>query len=147
MGIFRLIGGLLIAVLGTGMLINLGQVLLARLMPLDVPKNPTLEQIAEALDRAHSVHFLGLLANYIAMVGLGTMLAGLVSGKPRLMAWIAGVLFVGASALNLTLNRHPAWFAVLNLVGVAAAAWLGQRVTRSIIARGDARRSPSPSAS
>jgi hypothetical protein len=37
MAIFWMIGGLLIAVLGTGMLINLGQVLLARLMPLDVP--------------------------------------------------------------------------------------------------------------
>jgi len=147
MGIFRLIGGLVIAVLGTGMLINLGQVLLARLMPLDLPQNPTLEQIAEALERAHSTHFLGLLANYIVMVGLGTMLAGLVSGKPRLMAWIAGVLFVGASALNLMLIRHPAWFAVLNLAGVAAAAWLGQRIARSVIARGDARRSPSPSAS
>jgi threonine/homoserine/homoserine lactone efflux protein len=116
-------------------------------MPLDLPKNPTLEQIAEALERAHSTHFLGLLANYIVMVGLGTMLAGLVSGKPRLMAWIAGVLFVGASALNLMLIRHPAWFAVLNLAGVAAAAWLGQRIARSVIARGDARRSPSQSAS
>lgn len=147
MGIFRLIGGLVIAVLGTGMLINLGQVLLARLMPLDLPQNPTLEQIAEALERAHSTHFLGLLANYIVMVGLGTMLAGLVSGKPRLMAWIAGALFVGASALNLMLIRHPTWFAVLNLVGVAAAAWLGQRAARSIMARGDARRFPSPSVS
>jgi hypothetical protein len=96
MAIFRIIGGLLIAVLGTGMLINLGQVLLARLMPLDVPQNPTLEQIAQALERAHSTHFLALLANYIVMVALGTMLAGLVSGKPRTMAWIAGVLFVGA---------------------------------------------------
>ncbi len=146
MAIFRIIGGLLIAVLGTGMLINLGQVLLARLMPLDVPQNPTLEQIAQALERAHSTHFLALLANYIVMVALGTMLAGLVSGKPRTMAWIAGILFVGASALNLVLIRHPAWFASLNLAGVAAAAWVGQRIARSIIARGDARRSPSPSA-
>lgn len=146
MAIFRIIGGLLIAVLGTGMLINLGQVLLARLMPLDVPQNPTLEQIAQALERAHSTHFLALLANYIVMVALGTMLAGLVSGKPRTMAWIAGILFVGASALNLMLVRHPAWFAALNLSGVAAAAWVGQRIARSIIARGDARRSPSPSA-
>jgi hypothetical protein len=146
MAIFRIIGGLLIAVLGTGMLINLGQVLLARLMPLDVPQNPTLEQIAQALERAHSTHFLALLANYIVMVALGTMLAGLVSGKPRTMAWIAGVLFVGASALNLMLIRHPAWFAALNLAGVVAAAWVGQRIARSIIARGDARRSPSPSA-
>jgi len=144
MGILRLIAGLVIAVLGTGMLINVGQIVLARLMPLDIPQNPTFEQVAEALQRAHSTHFLGLLANYIVMVGLGSMLAGLVSGKPRLMAWIAGVIFVGASALNLMLIRHPAWFAALNLAGVAVAAWAGQRVARSVMARGDARRFPAP---
>ena len=147
MGIVRLIGGLLVAVPGTGMLITLGQAVLARAMPLEMPPNPTPEQFAEAVQRAHSAHFLGLLANYAVMVALGTMLAGIVSVKPRLMAWITGILFVGASALNLMLLPHPAWFAALNIAGVAAAAWAGQRIARSVIARGDARRSPAPSAS
>lgn len=143
----RLVSGILVAVIGTALLINLGQALLARVMPLDLPPNPTLEQVAQAVEHAHSSHFLGLLANYIVMVGLGSMLAGIVSRKPHRMAWIAGVVFVGASVLNLTLIRHPAWFAVLNIAGVAAAAWAGQCLARAIISRGDARRSPAPLAS
>ncbi len=53
------------------------------------------------------------------------------TASPRLFAAIVGGLVLVATAINLIMIPHPAWFAVLGVVGIVIGAWLGTMCQRA----------------
>lgn len=62
--------------------------------------------------------FIGTLGGTLAACHFG-------SAAPKIYAMVVGGLMLVATATNLALIPHPLWFAILGVVGVIAAAWLG----------------------
>ena len=56
--------------------------------------------------------------------------AGVAVARPprkTLVAWLVGLTFLAATALNLAMIPHPMWMTVAGPAGVVAAAWLASR--------------------
>jgi len=67
--------------------------------------------------------FIGTLGGTIAACWFG-------NAEPRIYAMVVGGLMLLATATNLIMIPHPLWFAVLGIVGIIAAAWLGMLISR-----------------
>lgn len=65
--------------------------------------------------------FIGTLSGTIVACKIG-------SAKPTIFAGIVGGLMLAATVVNLTMIPHPAWFSILGVVGIVAAAWLGMKI-------------------
>lgn len=62
---------------------------------------------------------------FIATLG-GTFTACKIgTAKPILFAGVVGGLVLAATTANLIMIPHPLWFAVLGVIGIVVAAWLG----------------------
>lgn len=78
--------------------------------------------------------WLPVLLSYFLGAEIGATLAGIVGGRPILGAAVVGAVLLGATAANLMLLPHPAWFAVTAVLVVLAGtagggfnAWLYSR--------------------
>ena len=65
---------------------------------------------------------------FVATLG-GTITACKIgTAKPMVFAAVVGGLMLVATAANLIMIPHPLWFAVLGIVGILVAAWLGMKL-------------------
>ena len=65
--------------------------------------------------------FVGTLAGTVTACRIG-------DAKPVIYAIVVGGLMLLASAANLIMIPHPAWFSITGVVGVIIAAWLGMTI-------------------
>lgn len=78
--------------------------------------------------------WIPVLLSYFLGAEVGAMLAGWIGRRPVLAAAVVGAVLLGATAANLLLLPHPAWFAVASVAAVVAGsvgggfnAWLFTR--------------------
>lgn len=65
-----------------------------------------------------SAWFIGTLGGTLAACKVG-------DAQPKVYAMVVGGMMLLATAINLAMIPHPLWFAILGIVGIIAAAWLG----------------------
>ncbi len=62
--------------------------------------------------------FIGALGGTLAACKVG-------NAAPKLYAMVVGGFMLLATTYNLVTIPHPLWFAILGIVGIIVAAWLG----------------------
>lgn len=78
--------------------------------------------------------FLAVLIAYFLGAEVGATVAGLISRRPVLAAAVVGAILLGATAANLLMLPHPAWFAAAS-VGVVIAGSAGGGFNAWILTR------------
>ena len=68
--------------------------------------------------------FLGTLGGIVTACRIG-------AAKPLIYAMVVGGLVLAATAANLIMIPHPAWFSILGVAGIVIAAWLGMTIGAS----------------
>jgi len=115
-----------------GVLIAMGLVWLVEMIGHSVyPPPPDIDFSDESAMRSYIAGLpLGAFlfvggAWFVGTLG-GTMAACKVgNAQPRTYAMVVGGLMLLATTVNLAMIPHPLWFAILGIVGIIAAAWLG----------------------
>jgi len=69
-------------------------------------------------------YFIGTAVGTCAACAIGTMM-------PRVFAMFVGMVMLVATALNVAMIPHPAWFIIAAVVAIAVAAWLGTSCERA----------------
>lgn len=69
-------------------------------------------------------YFIGTTAGTCAACAIGTML-------PRIYAFLIGCLMLVATAMNVMMIPHPAWFIVAAVIAIVVGAWLGTMCERT----------------
>ena len=65
--------------------------------------------------------FLGTLGGIVTACRIG-------DAEPRTYTMVVGGLVLLATAANLIMIPHPAWFSIMGVVGILIAAWLGMTI-------------------
>ena len=65
--------------------------------------------------------FLGTLGGIVTACRIG-------DASPLIYTMVIGGLVLLATAANLIMIPHPAWFAILGVAGIVVAAWLGKTI-------------------
>jgi len=65
--------------------------------------------------------FLGTLGGIVTACRIG-------DAEPRTYTMVVGGLVLLATAANLIMIPHPAWFSITGVVGILVAAWLGMTI-------------------
>ena len=79
--------------------------------------------------------FIVMLATWTVAAFAAAAIAARFGRRGAWPGWVAGGLFLCATAANLLMIPHPAWMAVAGVVLVVAAAWFGARAGSSGVAR------------
>ena len=66
--------------------------------------------------------FLGTLGGVVTACRIG-------DAEPRTYTMVVGGLVLLATAANLIMIPHPAWFSVMGVAGIIIAAWLGMMIS------------------
>ena len=69
-----------------------------------------------------------VVAAWILGAYVGSMVALLAGGRRRAAGLVPPVLIFAATIVTLFMMPHPVWMAVTGLAGIAAAAWLADRL-------------------
>lgn len=73
---------------------------------------------------ARGALLLSIILAHVVATGAGAALAvRLAPQRPRWLGWVVGLIVLSAAVTNLWDLSHPLWFAVLDLTGIAVAAW------------------------
>ena len=67
--------------------------------------------------------FIGTLGGTLAACRVGT-------AEPKIYAMVVGGLMLIATVVNLVMIPHPLWFAIVGIVGIVLAAWLGMTISQ-----------------
>ena len=93
--------------------------------PTDMTDRAALEAWMAGLP---TVVFVAMLATWTVAAFAAAAFAARFGRRGTWPGWVAGGLFLCATAANLLMVPHPAWMAIAGVVLVVAAGWFGARV-------------------
>jgi hypothetical protein len=88
------------------------------------------------LDSVPPTAMLLVLIGYLVGTFDGTLVACLIGRvQPMFYALLIGVLMLAGTISTLIMFRHPTWFSIASIVGIAFFAWFGAKLFMMIEAR------------
>ncbi len=127
-GVLAVIAGIVLAMLMVAVIESIGHAVYPPPESLDFTKP---DQVREYIEKLPLGAFLFVLTGWIG----GTFCGGLVAAwigrtKPMVFSMIVGAFVLAATIANLTMIPHPAWMAIIGILGIVVAAVLAGTLLR-----------------
>lgn len=132
--ILSIVGGVIIAfaIVMAGDMLSQSLASSAGPAPTDMNDRAAMEAYVAGLP---TIVFIAMLATWTIAAFAAAAFAARFARRGAWPGWVAGGLFLCATAANLLMIPHPAWMAIAGVVLVVAAAWFGARVGSGGVAR------------
>ncbi len=124
--VLSIIGGVVVAFVIVLLGDMLSQTLAASAGPAPTDMNDRAAMQAYMAGQPTAV-FIVMLATWTAAAFAAAAFAARFARRGEWPGWVAGALFLCATAANLFLIPHPAWMAIAGVVLVVAGGWFGAR--------------------
>lgn len=132
--ILSIVGGVIIAfvIVMAGDMLSQSLAVSAGSPPTDMNDRAAMEAYMAGLP---TMVFIAMLATWTVAAFTAAAFAARFGRRGAWPGWVAGGLFLCATAANLLMIPHPAWMAIAGVVLVVAAAWFGARMGSGGVAR------------
>ena len=132
--ILSIVGGVIIAfvIVMAGDMLSQSLAASAGPPPTDMNDRAAMEAYMAGLP---TMVFIAMLATWTVAAFTAAAFAARFGRRGAWPGWVAGGLFLCATAANLLMIPHPAWMAIAGVVLVVAAAWFGARMGSGGVAR------------
>lgn len=132
--ILSIVGGVIIAfaIVMAGDMLSQSLASSAGPAPTDMNDRAAMEAYVAGLP---TIVFIAMLATWTIAAFAAAAFAARFARRGAWPGWVAGGLFLCATAANLLMIPHPAWMVIAGVVLVVAAAWFGARVGSGGVAR------------
>lgn len=132
--ILSIVGGVIIAfvIVMAGDMLSQSLATSAGPPPTDMNDRAAMEAYMAGLP---TMVFIAMLATWTVAAFTAAAFAARFGRRGAWPGWVAGGLFLCATAANLLMIPHPAWMAITGVVLVVAAAWFGARMGSGGVAR------------
>ncbi len=125
--ILSIVGGVIIAfvIVMAGDMLSQSLAVSAGSPPTDMNDRAAMEAYMAGMP---TMVFIAMLATWTVAAFTAAAFAARFGRRGAWPGWVAGGLFLCATAANLLMIPHPAWMAIAGVVLVVAAAWFGARM-------------------
>lgn len=132
--ILSIVGGVIIAfvIVMAGDMLSQSLAVSAGSPPTDMNDRAAMEAYMAGMP---TMVFIAMLATWTVAAFTAAAFATRFGRRGAWPGWVAGGLFLCATAANLLMIPHPAWMAIAGVVLVVAAAWFGARMGSGGVAR------------
>lgn len=132
--ILSIVGGVIIAfvIVMAGDMLSQSLASSAGPAPTDMNDRAAMEAWVAGLPTAA---FIAMLATWTVAAFAAAFVAARFGRRGAWPGWVAGGLFLCATAANLLMIPHPAWMAIAGVVLVVAAGWFGARTGSGGVSR------------